>query len=274
MQQASAIVGTCGLCLAENINLCYSDLLPKAVVRWIRMAAEPDQRNPNPVFVTPNLSQQISYRVAEYLLCPTCEDMLNKRGESWTLRNSYRGGHEFPLRAALSGVTPTYTLTQAEIIDARTVRGIDISKIVYFAVSVFWKASARRWRAMDHATQLDFGPYEKSFRKFLLGEQRFPDQAAMIVSVSGNPSPHTGAIYPYGGGRINGTRQYRFAIPGMAFWLHLGRITETLRVVCAYNAGSLCLAPDLNEMYVRDMGALIARFDKSGKRVNPMRTLP
>lgn len=229
------------------------------------MAAEPDQRNPNSVFVTPNAKKPINYRVAEYLLCPACEDRLNKGGETWTLKNSYRGGQTFPLQEALVDAPAVYTLTQAKIIDARSLPPIDMPKLVYFAASIFWKASARQWWAIDHPTQLDFGPYGQRFRQFLLGEQPFPDRAALLINISGNPDPHIGAIYPYGGGRVQGTRQYRFAIPGMAFWLHLGQLPEALRAACAYHSGSLCLAPDLNEMYVRDMGTLIAKFDKARK---------
>lgn len=73
-------------------------------------------------------------------------------------------------------------------------KGIEMQKLVCFAVSVFWKASARPWRAVDHTTQLEFGPYLDRFRNFLLGQEPFPDRAAMIINVSGNPVPHIGAI--------------------------------------------------------------------------------
>jgi hypothetical protein len=261
VQQASSTVGVCGLCLADNIGLCYSDLLPKAVVRWIRMAAGPDQKNKNPIFVTSSTSKAMNYRVAEYLLCPTCEDRLNRGGEAWTLKNSFRGGEIFPLREALVSVPPVYTLTQARIIQARSLPAIDMSKLIHFATSIFWKASAREWWALDHSTQLDFGPYNERFRRFILGEQPFPDRAALLINISGNPIPHIGAIYPYGGSRVQGTKQYRFAVPGMAFWLHLGEIPEALREACAYHSGMLCLADNLNEMYVRDMGAVISKFE-------------
>jgi hypothetical protein len=229
------------------------------------MSAEPDQENPNPIFVTANTTKQMNYRVAEYLLCPRCEDRLNRGGETWTLKNSYRGGTVFPLRVALQGGSTLCELTQARIVDARVLPHVDVPKLVYFASSIFWRASARQWWAIDHPAQLDFGPYETRFRQFLLGEKPFPEKASLIINVSGNAAPHIGAIYPYGGGRVEGTRQYRFAIPGMAFWLHLGQIPDVMRAVCAYHSGVLCLAPDLNEMDVRDMGALIAN---SGRALN------
>lgn len=142
---------------------------------------------------------------------------------------------------------------------------IETSKLVYFAASVFWKGAARRWSAVDHAMQLAFGANQERFRQFLLGEASFPDRAALIINVSGDPAPHIAAIYPYGGGRTKGTRQYRFAIPGMAFWLHFGQIPDALRMLCAHHSGNLCLAPNLNEMYERDLGALIDQFAKRQK---------
>src|SRR5262249_22818625 len=119
-----------------------------------------------------------------------------------------------PLRDALANAPTVYPLSLAEVVDARSVPNLILSKLVHFAVGVFWKASARRWWAVDHVVQLDFGPYETKFRQFLLGNATLPDSTALLVGVSRNPSPHVGAIYPYGGGRIEGTRQYRFAIPG------------------------------------------------------------
>lgn len=227
------------------------------------MSAPPGDGNPNPVFVTENLCKQVNYRVAEYVLCPMCEDRLNRLGETWTLRNSYRGGPTFPLRDSLVGSPAIYTLQQARLVDTRVLPTVDLSKLVYFAAAIFWKASAATWWAIDHPTRLDFGPYEKKFRQFLLGEEPFPDRAALLINVSGDGNPHIGAIYPYGGGRIQGIRQYRFAIPGMAFWLHIGQVSAALRAACAHHSGILCLAPGLNEVYVRDMGSLMAKFPKA-----------
>jgi len=234
-------------------------LLPKAVVRWIRLSADAREKNPNPIFVTHKVAKPVNFRIAEYFLCPACEHRLNTRGENWVLGNAFRGRSSFPLRDSLAGAPVLYPLTQARLINSRCLAGIDLEKLVYFASSVFWRACATKWWSLDHTVQLSFGPYEEHFRQFLLGHQLFADRAALLINVSGNTEPHIAAIYPYGGGRIQGARQYRFAIPGMAFWLHVGHIPTELRAACAYHSGILCLAPDLNEMYVRDMGSLLAK---------------
>jgi hypothetical protein len=228
------------------------------------------EKNPNTVFVTQSTSTAISYRVAEYFLCAACEGRLNNGGEIWTLKNAYRGGVAFPLRDVLMNVSPLGMLSQGKMIDASSLPKISISKLVYFATSVFWKASGREWRGLDHPVKLDFGPYEQQFRHFLLGKGPFPDRAALLISVSGNSKPHVVAIYPYGGKPLNdmrGARQYRFAIPGMAFWLQLGEISAALRALCAHHSGILFLASDLNEMFMRDGTALFAKLDQNRKRL-------
>jgi hypothetical protein len=129
--------------------------------------------------VTETVAIQKNFRIAEYFLCPECEDRLNKGGESWVLQRSYRGGESFPLREALAKAPTVYPLNLANVVDARSVPNVVLQKIVYFAIGVFWKASARKWWGVDHLVQLDFGPYELKFRQFLLGNAALPDTIAI-----------------------------------------------------------------------------------------------
>ncbi len=233
------------------------------------------EENPNPIMVTQNTSITVNYRVAEYFLCPQCEDRLNKGGENWTLKNSYRGASDFPIQDALLRADSKHVLGQlqkARMFDARSMATINLPRLVDFATAIFWKASARKWKALDHSTQLEFGPYEHKFRDFLLGNGPFPNRAALLISVSGDPKPDVVSIYPYGGKTLrgmNGVRQYRFAIPGMAFWLHIGNIPAVLRAACAHHSGTLFLASNLNEMFMRDATSLFAVLDKN--RNKPVR---
>jgi hypothetical protein len=221
VQKPSNVIGQCGLCDAPHVALCYSDLLPKAIARWVRLNADPNGDNPNPVYVTLNVAKAVNFRVAEYLLCPECEDRLNKGGEMWTLANAYRGKGKFPLREFVSQGSTRISLQNADLIDAKDLPNIKLEKLIYFSISIFWKACSRRWQLLDRKVQLEFGPYEERFRQFLLG-QPFPDTAAVLISISADPAPHLAAVYPHSGGRVQGTRQYRFGIPGMTVWLQPG----------------------------------------------------
>jgi hypothetical protein len=160
------------------------------------------------------------------------------------------------MQAALVGVRPIVKLSQVSLIDVRQIPDISLEKLVYFATSVFWRAGACRWRAVDHDMRQDLGPYQEKFRRFLLGQEAFPERAALIVNVSGNTKPHLGAIYPYSG-RVSGTWQHRFGIPGLAFWLHLGNLPAVLKQLCAARSGVVCFADNLDETFERDMAKLV-----------------
>ena len=86
----SSVVGTCALCRQSYVQLCYSDLLPKAIPRWIRFSNTLDPRwrgKPNPILITQKRAIQIDYRIAEYLLCPACEERFNKGAETALTRS-------------------------------------------------------------------------------------------------------------------------------------------------------------------------------------------
>jgi hypothetical protein len=259
-------VGKCGLCGTEETRLCHSDLLPKAIARWVRKSAQTlGARNPQPVFLTERGAVQRNYRIAEYLLCPECEEKFNKNGETWVLKNAYRGAASFPLRSQFHGLKPIVELPIASVFDARQIAALDLDKLIYFACSVFWRASACRWTAVDHDYQLDTGPYRDLLRRYLLGESAFPTKTALIISVSGNTDPLVGATFPHSG-RVLGTWQHRFSIPGLAFWMHNGYLPEPLRFFCAAASRVLCLAPNLDATFIRDGITLMTKSDPSRLR--------
>ena len=130
-------------------------------------------RNSNPVLVTQGQATTKSFQISEYLLCPECEDRFRLGGEEWILKKGYRGTGSFPIHAALSGAKPFAVLTQASMFDARTIPAIDIGQLAYFATSVFWRAGACQWDALDHSTRIKLGPYQEMLRRFLLGEVPF-----------------------------------------------------------------------------------------------------
>ena len=164
------------------------------------------EKNANPVHVTASQATTKSFQVKEFLLCPECENRFRLGGEEWVLTNGYRGTGRFPIHTALSGAQPVAVLSQASMINARTIGAVDLAKLSYFALSVFWRASACPWDALDHTMQFDLGPYREKLRRFLLGEAAFPDHAVLIVSVSTDPTPQLGAVFPYSN-RVNGIWQ-------------------------------------------------------------------
>ena len=213
-------------------------------------------KNSNPVLVTKAQATTKSFQVSEYLLCPECEDRFRVGGEEWVLKHGYRGTGSFPIHAALRGSKPVAVLTQASIFDARTIADINIGQLTYFAISVFWRASACQWDALDHSTKINLGPHQEPLRKCLLGEEPFPEQAVLMINVTQNPTPLLGAVFPYSN-RANGVWQHRFSMAGMAFWLHLGTIRDKLPMFCAVRQGMIFYANALDANFEREMGSLI-----------------
>ena len=129
--------------------------------------------------------------------------------------NAYRGGESFPLREALRGAKPLHRLTVGSVVQADTVVAVRLDRLVYFALSIFWKAAACQWSCYDHLSQLELGLYAEHIRRFLFQGEPLPKNVALVVNVSGNSNPHVCALYPYES-RAAGARQHRFAIPGLA----------------------------------------------------------
>ena len=138
----SSRIGTCALCQQQNVGLCLSHLIPKAIYRWIQRSN--GTKNSNPVYVTASQATTRSFQVSEYLLCPDCEDRIRVGGEDWVLANGYRGTKSFLLHSILTAATPIATLTQATVIDARRIPAIDLEKLIHFGASVFWRAARAR----------------------------------------------------------------------------------------------------------------------------------
>ncbi len=138
--------GTCRLCLTPA-ELQDSHLLPKALYKLLKNAAASDgQKNPNPVVVNKKIALKTSAQVSDHLLCKQCEARFSTDGEKWMLENCWHSDSDFPLRSTLESETPVYVgHSGLSIYEGATISGVNIAKIVYFAASVFWRASAHKW---------------------------------------------------------------------------------------------------------------------------------
>lgn len=109
----------------------------------------------------------------------------------------------------------------------------------------------------------------KRFRRFLNREAPFPDSTSLVIAVSGNPNPQLSATFPYENARrVSRTRQFRFYIPGIAFWLHNGEQPEYLKEFCAGRTGRILLVPDLIKICIDEALPAIERTKLSGSLRN------
>jgi hypothetical protein len=212
-------VGRCGLCRRTR-ELQDSHLLPAASYKLSRIDA---RRDPNPVVVSKRRSFMTSRQVTAYFLCGECEDKFSHNGERYVFNQCARPGGEFKLCEALGQESPVCVDSKFKVYDVTRLVGRQVDRYIYFAASVFWRASAHRWMLEGRALDLiSLGSkYEEEFRLYLLGETVFPANGRIFVHVwSDNPIDFT-TITPTSF-RLEGVRRHKFCIPGITFILFLG----------------------------------------------------
>ena len=172
------VVGKCKLCLAENVRLLESHLLAAGFYRRIRSK----QKNPHPLLISARGAQSSSSQVTDNVLCEKCESLLAKNGEDYALR----------VAADERGFNLLDGLTRAGLIQGKEFRWSELGNspevkrdhLVYFAVSVFWRAAVHRWPDPEDPTRtikIELGAENTELlRRFLLGEAALP----LTVNVS------------------------------------------------------------------------------------------
>jgi len=213
-------IGICALCL-QSRELRDSHLVPKALYRLARAINR--RRKPDPVLLTSSGRQQTSFQASQYLLCAECEARFNRNGEDWIMRHCYRGRDRFRLRNLLHQAQPIHADEVATIYCASSVPGVSIEKIVYFCVSVFWRASVRSWESSGHKYEaISLGPkYREQLRQYLMGEADFPQAATVMLIVSQLQRPVIVFNFP-DTIRVDSRHCHTLHIPGLTLQLSLG----------------------------------------------------
>ena len=178
---ANRRVGECRLCGRETV-LCDSHLVPAGAFRALRAT---ELANPNPVILGAENAYTSSKQVSDYLLCDECESRLRRDGEDWVLAHIYRPDGTFPFREKLVACNPELNREGFTVYKGIEVSGLNCPALVYFGMSVFWRAAAHNWPWQGGYVNIDVGPYREALRLFLMGEAGFPDNMALIVRLSG-----------------------------------------------------------------------------------------
>jgi|SRR5271157_1464234 len=220
---ASNVTPLCALCL-QGRELRDSHLVPKALYRLARAVNR--REKPDPVMVTSTSRRQTSFQASQYLLCADCEQRFHQNGEDWVMRHCYRGGDRFRLRNLLEQSKPIHAGDRTTIYCASSVSGVSIEQIVYFCMSVFWRASVRDWESSGKKYRMiSLGTkYQEQIRKYLLGDADFPENAAVMLVVS-LKRPAIAFNFP-DTIRISSQHCHTLHIPGMTFQLSLGSQIE------------------------------------------------
>jgi hypothetical protein len=137
-------------------------------------------------------TNQSSQQFSMHLHCQGCEILFQQGGEDWTLANRYRSDGSFPIRDLLLNASPIETkLDGSRIYEARTVRGLAIDQLVYFAVSIFWRAGVTDWSVkFADAPKIDLDiPLMTELHQYLLGKALLPSRVSVFVAVDEASAP-------------------------------------------------------------------------------------
>jgi hypothetical protein len=248
--------GVCALCKHASV-LQGSHLMPKALYKLLR---SPELLNPHPTMMSRDAILETSRQAKTFLLCSVCEQRFHRNGEDWMLRNCCRASDEFRLRESLLSIAPGYFDGQVSVFSGKTAN-VDLAKLVYFAVSVFWRAAVSHWVVESTRLEsLELGTsFTEQFRLFLVDEQEFPVDAATTTEVLAfHEASLNTAVFPYGG-RKGEFHFYSFAIPGVRFDLYLGkRIPAEARRMCTFRSpeGLIMLT---NRSLIQEVAGAIGR---------------
>ena len=196
----------------------------------------------------------------DYLFCDACEQLLNERGERWVIEHAWRSVTDFPILDALSAAKPLEAGTGFRAYDGAAA-GLDVAQIAHFGAGMFCRAAAHQWSPIEGQTppRLDLGPYEEELRRFVLGVSRFPDNAALIVSVTSDKSVLRNERFtvPHEDGREPGYRRHSFVIPGLHFELLVGSVLPpAARDLCIARTGLIFVSNAKEEQSLFDFWKL------------------
>jgi hypothetical protein len=161
-------IGVCKLC-RQTKELQDSHYLPKGAYKANRA---PALKNPSPVVLSNDEVLQSSAQLSDYMLCRDCEQKFNENGEKWVLRNIPRNYAErFPIVDALNAEVPLLADGGTKLYAGAAAKSLDMTKIVYFAISVFWLGAVHKWESTlrSEAPEVHLCAYEEPLRQFLLG---------------------------------------------------------------------------------------------------------
>jgi hypothetical protein len=221
--------GICKLCLKDS-NLQKSHLIPAAVYKICRT---PDGKgDPSPLMITMKNVRRTSRQATAHILCRSCEQLLSREGEDWVIpRLANKKGFILAEMLKSSGVRGM--MGSGELIYLATgVPGLDVQKLIHFAMGIFWKASVHEWGFIHMTSRVKLGKYGELARRFVLGEIPFPDEMKLLAIASPWPLTITSIKLPMEGRRWD-CRTFNFIVPGLSFILCVGRqIPSKLRQLC------------------------------------------
>jgi hypothetical protein len=135
----------------------------------------------------------------------------------WIARGS------FPMKDALLSREPLDTNDEGiSVWRAAEIPGIDAESIIYFAMSVFWRAGAHAWSNGKRIVSIDLGHHLEPLRLFLRDEEPFPPDMELIVRLNSLDTFWPGFAMPDSFPQPDGFLVHAFKMLGLTFMLRIG----------------------------------------------------
>ena len=217
--------GVCKMCLFDK-ELVLSHLMAAALYDYCR---NPDC---SPIRVG-GKAYPTDRQIAEYLLCRDCENVLSRGGETWVTPKLARMDRSFPLFELLTKQPPALSEDGADVYCATNNPEIKAENLAHFAMGMFWKAAVHSWRCDDRITHIGLGPYADGIRKWLLGEDRFPQHVCLQIAVSTPAKAQILFINPSEGRRSEWHSFFVYTL-GVLFVIHVGKEVRGASELCFY----------------------------------------
>jgi len=220
MSKSESFYGTCKLCLTHT-KLCESHLLPRGVYVHSR-----GPENTPPLIVDAGGERPSQHQYKQYLLCTACEQKFNDGGERYVLGLMSNRNHEFRLLELLKASPVTFKGELWCQFSAADTPLIDRARLVYFAISVFWRASVASWKDAngDERVRINLGRgYNEELRKYLLGETDVPNLAFLVVYVCSDAASASRSFAPHENAKTKVGKLVGFLIRGIEFSFGIGK---------------------------------------------------
>ncbi len=214
--------GLCGLCKRKT-DLRRSHFMPTAIYAYLRTMDDGTKSEKAPFVLDENELTRDFKQIYKPFLCNDCEGRFNTQGESWVLENCFRKPGEFQLQEMLLAGTHKASFPAGWILHADDFPKLRWEKLVYFAVSIFWRAGATTWTARGKRIFVPMPDRtERELRQYLLGRAALPRQAVVSVAVTSKREPPAQSMSVPTCDIHEGYHHYRFVIPGMIFDMLVG----------------------------------------------------
>jgi hypothetical protein len=178
-------IGRCALCQVQK-ELVDSHFLPAASYKALRAAGFDVNE---PMVMTHKRVFQSSRQITAHVFCVECEDVFNRRGETWVL-DKLATLKAFPLRDMVIASQAIVDEPDFKAFSCSAIPGFQTDNVVHLALGIFWKAAAYSWKILGgRLPRLELGLYEEPLRQFVLGNKQFPEDVCLVIYLDSSTPP-------------------------------------------------------------------------------------